>query len=142
MIARIITYKELEAAVRISFKDDNKILSLYDPLVMPETIEDIVSDVVKKVKTHPKIVLNGLYDKNKLIGFFIRAGGLLVSFGLAVEYRVRKFKQQLWKLIRNEFKGIFKCYLWTNNQRAIQFLQKMGMIVTNFDERLTELTCP
>jgi hypothetical protein len=142
MIAKTIEYNELEKAIRVSFKDDKDILTLYDPLVKTETVEDIVSDIVKKIKTHGKVIIKGVYEKNKLIGFFIRAGGLLVSFGIAVEYRVRRFKNKLWQLIREEFKGIFKCYLWTTNQRAIKFLQKCGMIVTNSDERLTELTCP
>lgn len=142
MIAKIIDYNELEKAIRVAFKDDKDMLTLYDPLVTVENVEDIVSDIVKKIKTHGKSVIKGLYEKNKLAGFFIRAGGLLISFGIAVEYRVRKFKNKLWQLIIDEFKGIFKCYLWTTNQRAIKFLQKCGMIVTNSDERLTELTCP
>jgi hypothetical protein len=140
MIAKPITYKELESAIRAAFKDDPKMIDIYDPFAKVESIGDIVTDIVTKIKTHPNPQINGLYEKNKLIGFFIRAGGLLVSFGIAVEYRIRKFKNQFWKLVRVEFKGIFKCYLWTNNQRAIKWLQKMGMLVTNCDERLTELT--
>ena len=142
MIARTIDYKELEKAIRVAFKEDKDILNLYDPLATVESVEDIVSDIIKKIKTHGKAVIKGLYEKNKLSGFFIRAGGLLISFGMAVEYRVRKYKNKLWQLIRDEFKGIFKCYLWTTNQRAIKFLQKCGMVITNSDERLTELTCP
>lgn len=142
MIAKTIEYREFEKAIRSAFKDDPDMLTLYDPLAHVKSLDDIVNDIVKKIKTHGKAVVKGLYEKNKLAGFFIRVGGLLVSFGIAVEYRVRKFKNKLWQLIREEFKGIFKCYLWTTNQRAIKFLQKCGMVITNSDERLTELTCP
>lgn len=142
MIAKAITYKELEKAIKIAFDGDDKIYGLYDPNAIVTNLEEISADIVKKIKTHEKAVLKGIYEKNKLIGFFVRAGGLLVSFSLAMQYRVRKYLNSFWQLIKEEFRGIFKCYLWSKNQRAIKFLCKHGAIITNSNNLLTELTCP
>lgn len=142
MIAKTITYKELGEAIKIAFAEDAKIYELYDPNVIVENVDQISEDIIRKLKTHNNIILKGIYDKNKLIGFFVRAGGLLVSFSLAVQYRTRKYLNNFWRLIQREFKGIFKCYLWSKNQRAIKFLQKHGAIITNWNDLLTELTIP
>jgi hypothetical protein len=142
MIAKTITFKELDEAIRVAFSEDKKIYELYDPNVVVENVDQISEDIIKKLKTHSGIVLKGVYEKNRLIGFFVRAGGLLVSFSLAMQYRVRKYLNNFWHLIREEFKGIFKCYLWSKNKRAIKFLQKHGAIITNWNDLLTELTIP
>lgn len=142
MIAKTITYKELEGAIKVAFDGDTGIYKMYDPKVIVSNTNEISSDILKKVKTHGDAILKGVYDKNKLIGFFVRVGGLLVSFSLAVSYRVRKYLNNFWHLIKEEFKGIFKCYLWNKNERAIKFLKKHGMVITNWNEYLTELTCP
>lgn len=142
MIAKTITYSELDLAIKTAFDGDSKIYEMYDPKAIVTNTDEISNDIIKKVRTHDKAILKGVYDKNKLIGFFVRVGGLLVSFSLAVPYRIRKYLNNFWQLIREEFKGTFRCYLWNQNKRAIRFLKKHGMIITNWNELLTELTCP
>lgn len=141
MNARPITYKQLEQAIKIAFNGDEDIFKYYDSSSKVETVEDIAIDIIKKIQTHDEIVIKGVYDKNKLVGFYVIARRLLISFSLSVSYRVRKYLNEFWSLIREEFKGVFKCYLWTDNVRAIKFLIKHGMRVTNYNNTLTELTC-
>jgi len=139
MIAKEITYKELESAIRIAFENDKEIIELYDPRVNASSINEIVEDILKKVKDHGTIQLKGVYDKGELIGFYVRGKGMLMSFGLAVKYRVRKFKRHFFDLIKRDFKGTFICFLWSVNVRAIKWLEKNDMKVVASDSRITKL---
>lgn len=139
MIAKTITYKELEGAIKIAFSDDPKIFEIYDPNVKVSSVEEIAENIMSKVKDHGSVQLKGVYDKNKLVGYYIRGKGMLISFGLCMEYRVRKFKNKLFDLIKQDFKGTFVCFLWSVNIRAIVWLQKQGMQVIQTDHQLTKL---
>jgi len=139
MISKPITYDQLEEAIKISFKDDKFIIELYDPNVEVSSVDDIAIDIVRKVKEHGKVQMKGVYDKNKLVGYFIRGGGMLISFGIAVEYRLRQFKRGLFDIIKKDFKGMFICFLWSKNVRGIRYLEKNGMKVMDSDRQLTKL---
>lgn len=139
MISKPITYDQLEEAIKISFKDDKFIIELYDPNVVVTSVDDIAADIIRKVKEHGKVQMKGIYDKNKLVGYFIRGGGMLISFGIAVEYRLRQFKRGLFDIIKKDFKGMFVCFLWSKNVRGIRYLEKNGMKVMDSDRQLTKL---
>lgn len=139
MIAKTITYKEFEQAVKVSFSDDPKIFDLYDPNVKVSSVSEISDNIISKIKDHSSVEIKGLYDKSKLVGYYVRGNGILISFGLCVEYRTRKFKRKLFDLIKSDFKGMFVCFLWSVNIRAIRFLEKCGMKVIQMDHQLTKL---
>lgn len=139
MIAKTITYKELELAIKVAFADDPKIIELYDPNVVVNSVDDIAGDILRKVKDHGEVQIKGVYDKNKLVGYFIRRGGLLISFGISMEYRLRQFKRGLFDIIKKDFRGMFICFLWSKNVRAIRYLEKNGMKVMQTDHQLTKL---
>lgn len=141
MIAKEITYQELEKAVKLSFEGDKHIVKLYDPNIPVETIDHVTSDILRKVRGYDKLIYVGVYDKNKLVGYFVRGGGMLVSFALCVQYRIRKFKREFYKLIKSSFEGTFTCFLWTKNERGIKWLQKCGMEIMESNHQLTSLVC-
>lgn len=141
MISKEITYNQLKEAIRISFENDKHITSVYDPNVKVESIDDIVNDVLRKLSDYPSLEYRGIYDKQKLVGYFVRKGGMLISFSICVEYRVRKFKRNFFSLIKEDFKGMFICFLWSKNVRAIRWLLKMGMEEMHSDNLLTKLIC-
>lgn len=139
MISKIITYDQLEKAIKISFEGDKEVLSIYDPNVVVNSADDIAVDILRKVKDHGEVQIKGVYDKNKLIGYFIRRGGMLISFGISMEYRLRQFKRGLFDIIKKDFRGMFICFLWSKNVRAIRYLEKNGMKVMQTDHQLTKL---
>jgi hypothetical protein len=139
MISKPITYDQLEEAIKISFKDDKFAIELYDPNVVVTSVDEIADDIIRKVKEHGKVQMKGIYDKNKLVGYFIRGGGMLISFGISVEYRLRQFKRGLFDIIKKDFKGMFVCFLWSKNIRGIRYLEKHGMKVMDSDRQLTKL---
>jgi|ERR1700748_256805 len=139
MIVKDISGDEFKKAISIAFSNDSQILSLYDPNVTVESVEEIVQDIIKKVTEHGNVQCKGIYDKNKLVGYFVRGAGMLISFGLCVQYRVRKYKKELFALIKEDFKGMFVCFLWSKNVRGIRYLEKCGMKVIQTDYQLTKL---
>jgi len=139
MTTKPITYPQLEKAIKIAFEGDKEVLSIYDPNVIVNSVEDIVIDIVGKIKGFGEVQIKGVFDKNKMVGYFIRRGGLLISFGISVEYRLRQFKRNLFDLIKKDFRGMFMCFLWSTNARAIRYLIKNGMTVIETDHQLTKL---
>jgi hypothetical protein len=142
MNAQPITYQELRKAIKVSFEQDKKLKEYYDPNAKVETLEDVINDVTRKLLDHEKdggLSLLGVYNKKELVGYFVRRGGMLISFGLAVKYRVRKFKREFFNLIREEFKGMFICFLWQKNVRAIRFMMNMGMEDVSKSDQVCQL---
>ena len=142
MTTKEITYHQLSQAVRIAFQNDIQIISLYDPNVEINSIEDIVIDIPRKIKTFASAVLIGVYEKNELIGYFAYQGRILISFSIAVEYRQRKYLREFFYLINKELKKDFVCYLWKKNGRACKWLQKNGMEAYDFADHIVKFVCP
>ena len=139
MTVKEISYQELEAAIRVSFEGDSDILKMYDPRISITCIEDIVQDITRKIKTYDHAQLRGVFDKNRLVGYFVRGSGMLISFALCVKLRVRNYKREFFSIIKQDFKGMFVCLLWSTNVRGIRFLEKNGMKVIGYDEKITKL---
>lgn len=136
-----ISYKELEKAVYSAFDGDNKIIELYDPNVTVNSNEEIVSDVVRKIKEYGEVNKYGVYDKNILIGYIVNKENQLISFGLSVNYRTDKFLQSFLSAIKTQVGNNFFVYLWQKNIRAIKFLIKNGLEVTFTDNNIIRLQC-
>lgn len=142
MIAQPISYKRLHEALYRSFKDDKDIFKYFDPNVNAQTVEDIVIDIEKKIREYgDNAKMRGIYEKGKLIGYFIIYHDMLVSFSLAVEYRKQSFLSKFFSIIKKELNNQFGCYLWTRNVRAIKWLLKNGMKITHSDKIITKLIC-
>lgn len=139
MTTKLITYNQLKDAINLSFQNDKKIMEFYDPDVKVESLEDIVEDVSAKILTHGTCSYIGVLDKNKVVGFFVYKEGQLISFGLSVEYRIRKYLREFFKLIKTELRGHFMVFLWNKNIRGIKYLNKHGMEIINKNNYITQL---
>jgi hypothetical protein len=142
MIAKEITYSQLDKAIEIAFMEDKHIYSLYDPNVKIETVQDIVWDIPRKIKGFNNPILRGVYERDELIGYFVYQGKMLISFSMAMKYRTRKYLREFFNLINKELKGEFVCYLWKRNLRAIKWLQKNGLEVFDYMEDVAKLCSP
>lgn len=142
MIAKSITYNQLKEAIKIGFEGDKKIVALYDPNIPVNTIEDVQNDIYRKLKefeTVDFVSLKGVYEKGKLVGYYVRRSGLLISFALACSFRTRKFLRKFFCLIKSDFEGCFMCFLWNKNERGIRFLVKHGMQIHERNDQITQL---
>ena len=139
MIAKEITYKELEKALVVVFGTDYDILSLCDPNVAVTNTSELAADVLRKIKEYDDVKLMGIYEKNELVGYYTYQRGMLISFGISPKMRVRRYTKEFFRLIRHSFKAMFVCSLWNRNTRAIAWLSKMGMKIMNRTEQITVL---
>jgi hypothetical protein len=141
MFAHAITYKTLNEAIRIAFSKDENILSLYDPTKKVECLEDIVEDISRKIKEYDdgELTMQGVYEKNNLIGYFVYRHKLLISFSLNIRYRIRKYLNKFFQLIKERFKGTFHCILFSRNIRAIKWLIKNNMQIGLRNDLITQL---
>lgn len=139
MISKQITYRELKNAISISFTNDDKIFDFFDPNVEVETLEDIVGNVLEKIKTYENAIYYGIYENQEIIGYFVYKESQLISFALSMEYRIRKYLREFFKIIRKTIGKHFMCLLWNKNIRAVKFLLKHDMEIINQNDSITQL---
>ena len=139
MIKKEIPYTKLKDAIRVSFAEDKSIYDFFDPNVEVKNLEEIVTNILYKITTYNNATYFGIYDKEKLIGYFVYREKQLISFALTSEYRQRKYLREFFKLIREEIRGHFMTLLWNKNVRAIKYLQKQGMEIININQQITQL---
>jgi hypothetical protein len=142
MISKIINNDQFCDAIKIAFDKDDKIFSLYCPLVEVKKLEDIVNDISDRIKSDvPCATIKGVYDKNKLIGYYVYDLEVksLVSFGLNIEYRKRKYLKEFFSLIRDDLKGRWQILLWSRNIRGIKWLIKNGLKINSENNLITHL---
>ena len=131
---------EFQKAIRVAFDKDEKIYSMYCPNVKVENIDDIVKDISHRIwKGEGRATINGVYEKGELIGYYVYRDHLLISFGLNVKYRVRKYLREFYSSIKKELGGHFTCFLWSKNIRGIKWLIKNGMGIVEQNNLITQL---
>jgi hypothetical protein len=143
MVSKYINQEEFKQAIKVAFVNDTAVFTLYNPNTPVRTVEDIIKDISTRI--HADVTnaeIKGVYDKNTLVGYYVidMPHKTLVSFGLNIGYRKRKYLKKFWSLIRTDLKGIFQCFLWSRNARACKWLQKNGMKIIAADNLLTHLT--
>lgn len=139
MIAKPITYKEFEQVLYTVFESDDRIYKLYDPKVTINNTEDIVRDIVLKVRTYENAVYKGIFEKGKLIGYYVYEDNSLVSFGLNPQYRVRNYLREFFGIIKKELTRPFFCVLHSRNVRAVKYLIKQGCEINDSNPLQTQL---
>lgn len=132
MIIKKVPYETIKKAIRVAFDEDKKIFDYYDPNSKASNLDEIVDDIYTKIDGYKDlsggIVAIEIYEKNKLIGYFVTNSKMLVSFGINIAYRQRKYLKEFFNLIKTTLGKGFSCMLWSKNIRAIKYLFKMGML--------------
>lgn len=137
-----ITFKELPDVVYTAFNADEKIYDFYDPSVKVSSVEEIVSDIVRKLKEYAKVVLFSVKNKQEVIGYFVSNGGShLISFGVAVKYRVDKYLKDFFQAIKKVLGDNFSALLWIKNTRGVRWLLKNNMVVVFLNNSIIQLKC-
>jgi hypothetical protein len=130
---------ELEKCVNIAFKHDKKLIEKYH--ILGGTLEDCVRDTkLKIIEESGRITLDWykvINDYGSVIGFLIvsHAYNLLYSFGLNIDSR-EEYKKVFFDEVSSMFGGEFTCGLWSKNDRAIRFLESMGMELVSQDKNI------
>lgn len=131
---------EFQKAIKVAFDGDEKIYNLYCPNIKVESVNDIVKDISHRIwKGEENAIIKGVYDKGELIGYYVYRDHLLISFGLNVQYRVRKYLREFYSSIKKELGGHFTCFLWTRNVRGIKWLIKNGCGIVEQNNLITHI---
>ena len=141
MITKKIPYKELKPSIYAAFNGDKAIFSLYDPNVSVSTINELTEDVMRKIKEWGELNYYAVYEKNKLIGYFVNLKNQLISFGISVRYRVKKYLKVFFEIIKGELGNDFFVLLWQRNVRAKKWLLKNNLVVSFSDNNIIKLQC-
>ncbi len=140
MIARKITYSQLQKAIQVAFEEDTKIVELYDPNVEAESIEDVIKNISEKIfEIKDLCICKGVYDKGKLIGYYVYTDMLLISFSLSSQYRIRGYLREFFGMIRKDLGKKFVCRIWSRNIRAIKWLLKNDLEVIEDKDNVVQL---
>jgi ribosomal protein S18 acetylase RimI-like enzyme len=121
---------ELKKAIEIAFVDDELLLNKFH--IIKTGLKDAVNDTKENILDFKKIYGAEYYilkENDEVIGYLILSNMYhhLYSFGINKEYRSKQNKQELFDFVVEKCKGTFFCSLYNFNDRAINFLLKMGM---------------
>jgi hypothetical protein len=140
LTSRKLKYKDLKEAIKIALEGDNEIVSLYDPNIEVNSIEDVVNDIDRKIfEIRDFCICKGIYDNENLIGYYAYIEKMLISFSLSSPNRTKEKLQQFFDLIKKDLGQQFVCRLWSKNLRAIKWLIKNGFQFVDDEDGITRL---
>lgn len=137
---KAISIDDLEPLVRLSYDGDE--YGLQHCHVAPFTLEEGVECTMNLIRQEAKEVsfrcFAVFYDK-KPIGYVVYAYKILYSFAIAVKYRTKEVLTKWFDKIVEVLGDGFVCFLYRNNERAIGFLERMGMKAVNEQNSIVTL---
>jgi len=133
---------ELKKAIEIAFVDDELLLNKFH--IIKTGLKDAVNDTKENILDFKKIYGAEYYilkENDEVIGYLILSNmyHFLYSFGINKEYRSKQNKQELFDFVVEKCKGTFFCSLYNINDRAINYLLKMGMNIIGQEMAITQL---
>jgi len=124
-----ITKFELRKYVEIAYRGDNDLLDLYwgDGFSLQEAVNETmygINETSKEVNMEYFCVLND----DEEIGYIAKFPNNLYSFSININHRTKQNLIEFWNRIKEVMEDGFICMLYPQNQRAIKWLEKCGMI--------------
>jgi hypothetical protein len=133
---------ELKKAIEIAFVDDELLLNKFH--IIKTGLKDAVYDTKYNILDFKKIYGAEYYllkDGEEIIGYCVLSNmyHFLYSFGINIEYRSKENKMALFNFVVEKCNGTFFCSLYNINDRAINYLTKMGMHIIGKEMAITQL---
>lgn len=129
-IVRSQNWEDIKSVVLECFRDDHDLLNKYHIKAgssLSECVEDTCS--VLKNGTNFDFTFYKLINDAGIICGFLGVepdSSHLTTFCLKKRYRVKEYKDSLWKIIVGFLGEEFNCGLYAKNERAVNFLLKNG----------------
>lgn len=137
-----INIDQLASSLQATYEGDYELVKYFDPGCAVSTWQDCCDAIEQKIKIHyPLASIRCVLDEDFPVGYYIIEKDMLISFGVRLSYRNREWLSAFWKKIKEEFHGPFSCLLYSNNTRAISWLQNSGMKLL-FDNVTILTLCP
>lgn len=122
----MINYNAIEAA----FENDENINIYCDPSYENKSIKEIIDSTYNKILEYEEfgdVDFEDIIENGELIGFICCFKDKLISFGINIKYRNKEILTNIFEIIKNKFNTEFETYMWSRNERAINWLKKCGM---------------
>lgn len=111
--------------IREFFGNDNNLLDYFDPESKASSNEEAINEIYQKLMEHSKE--KDCTFKRTDVGYIFYSDKLLISFCVKPECRNRKNLAEFGEFIKLELGSSFSCYLYNRNEKAIRFLEKLGL---------------
>lgn len=120
------------------FKDDKFLLDYFDPLSDAKNNEQASMEIYNKLVGYSE-TKKCKFVRND-IGYVFYAKKELISFCIKPEFRTKENIIAFFKFIQHKIGKNFKCWLYTRNERGINYLIKSGLKIKESNKLITLLT--
>lgn len=121
----------MKEAIRKAFEGDDDIFKFFDPNFDLKSIDEIVDNIYEKIAEYKDNLDSEFVELENGYFFITKQPKLLVSFGINKKHRNKEELSKFWDKIKSKLGDDFNCFLWSKNERAINWLLKMGMKIKN-----------
>ncbi len=130
-----ISAKELPELIRISYEGDAELLATQHVQPMPdiETAVEMTKSQIELMATEKDLTYYKVIVGKRPAGYFATFDNFLFSFGINKEFRKKEVLIGWWGWVKKSLSKNFLCLLYTHQTKAIKFLQKNGMVITEVD---------
>jgi ribosomal protein S18 acetylase RimI-like enzyme len=136
-----IKKSELPELVKISYANDVELFNKYHvgKLDFNNSVLITLDMIDKTSRLTPINYYKVVYNK-QAIGYVVSFRGFLYSFAINKNFRTKEILQDYWNGICKILGEHFICWLYPNNTRAINWLQKCGMKIVEINKELNRVT--
>lgn len=134
-----IKFNEVKPLIELSYKGDESLIKNYPAYVNKTfdgemTLDDCVNTQMVMIKQCEAEVgdmqyYKALYNDNK-IGYAVMFKDVLFSFSINKFFRKPDILKSFFSAICNELPQRFGCVLYKNNEPAVSWLEKCGMVIS------------
>ena len=124
-----ILLEDLRQYVEIAYKGDDDLLLHYwgTDLNLQEAV-DLTMSLIEQVDKEVPVDYYAVESEEQEIGYIVKFPNNLYSFSININYRTKENLICFWELIKEVMEDGFICMLFPQNERAIKWLKKCGMV--------------
>ena len=119
------------------FKNDTDLLRYFDPMSSAKNNEEASLEVYHKLIEFSKN--RDCTFKRSEIGYIFYSENLLISFCVKPEYRDKEHLKEFGDFVKRNLGDHFECYLYNINERALNYLKRLGMKAKDSNDLITLL---
>lgn len=120
------------------FGGDEELMDYYDPTSSCKNRDEIIMEIYQKLVEHAKARPCEFVRDD--MGYIFYSDGLLISFCVKPEHRNSEDLSYFGNLIKSKVGQHFKCFLFNINEKAIKFLERIGMKQVDSNDLITLLS--
>lgn len=119
------------------FGSDTGLFSYFDPESKAKNNMEACIEIYNKLIEFSKD--RECVFKKCEIGYIFYSEGLLISFCVKPKYRIKRNLIEFGEFIESEVGRHYRCYLYNKNERAIKFLERLGLTKVDSNDLITLL---